>query len=129
MIDTVTGWSEITKYNNKRSISIKNLVETMCLSRYPRLTEITYDQVSEFIVHYFKKYLIETEYGITAKPSTSENTTSSTILERIHQVLGNLLKTCKMTQTYVDKDDPSSGVLEAAAFEIFSTTKGIATIP
>ena len=80
MIDTVTGWSEIAKYNNKRSIPIKNLVETMWLSRYPRLTKITYDQVSEFIVHDFKKYLIETEYGITAKPSTSENTTSSTIL-------------------------------------------------
>ena len=35
MIDPVRGWLEITQYNNKRAISISNLVETMWLSRYP----------------------------------------------------------------------------------------------
>ena len=46
---------------------------------------------SEFIVREFRKYLSETEYGITAKQSTSENPMSNTVLERIHQVLGNLV--------------------------------------
>ena len=41
MIDTVTGWSEIKKYNDKRKISIANLFETTWLSRYPRPMEIT----------------------------------------------------------------------------------------
>ena len=44
MIYDVTGWFEITKYNNKRVISITNLVENTWLSRYPRTMEITYDQ-------------------------------------------------------------------------------------
>ena len=35
MIDPVTGWFEITQYNNKIVISIANLVESMWLSRYP----------------------------------------------------------------------------------------------
>ena len=35
MIDPVTGWSEITQYNDKRDISIANLVETTWLYRYP----------------------------------------------------------------------------------------------
>ena len=44
MINSVTGWFEITQYNDKIVISIVNLVETIWLSRYPRPTEITYDQ-------------------------------------------------------------------------------------
>ena len=44
MINPVTGWLEIMKYNDKRAISIANLVETIYLSRYPTPIEITYDQ-------------------------------------------------------------------------------------
>ena len=41
MIDPVTGWFEIAQYNDKRAVYIANLVETTCLSRYPRPIEIT----------------------------------------------------------------------------------------
>ena len=34
MIDPVTGWFEITQYNDKKGISILNLVETLWLSRF-----------------------------------------------------------------------------------------------
>ena len=44
MINPVTGWFEIMEYNNKREISIANLVGTMWLYRYPRPIETTYDQ-------------------------------------------------------------------------------------
>ena len=44
MINPVTGWLEITQYNDKRSISIANLVKTTWLSRYPRPIEIMYEQ-------------------------------------------------------------------------------------
>ena len=44
------------------------------------------------------------------------------ILEWIHQVLGNLVSTCNITQTYVDKDDPCSFILAASSFAICSTT-------
>ena len=90
MIDSVTGWFEIVRYDDKRSTTIANLVETTWLSRYPRPIEITYVQRSEFIGHELRKPLIDTEYGITTKPSTSGNTIYNAILERIHQFLGNL---------------------------------------
>ena len=67
-----------------------------------------YDQGSEFIGNDFRKSLIETEYKITVKPSTSQNPTSNTILERIHQVLGNLLQTITIKETFVDEYDPWS---------------------
>ena len=46
MIDLVTGWFEITQYDDKGATSITNLVETTWLSRYPRAMEIKYDKVS-----------------------------------------------------------------------------------
>ena len=47
---------------------------------------------------------------------------SNAILERIHQVLGNIFCTFNIQQTYVDKDDPCTDILDAAAFAILSTT-------
>ena len=43
------------------------------------------------------------------------------IMERIHQVLGNLVWTLKITKTYVDEEDPWSGLLDASVFATFST--------
>ena len=71
MIDPVTGWFKIKRYKDKRYTSTSDLVETMLLSRYPIPMKITYDQGSEFIGHEFRKYVIEEEYRIVAKPSTS----------------------------------------------------------
>ena len=39
---------------------------------------------------------------------------SNAALEMIHQVLGNLVQTFNINQTYVDEDDPRSGILAAA---------------
>ena len=47
---------------------------------------------------------------------------SNAVLEHILQILGNLVRNCNVTQTYVNKNDPLSGILYAAAFVIFSTT-------
>ena len=84
MVDTITGWFEVVRYDDKRAINIVNLVETTWLSRYPRPIEIKYDQGKEFIGHEFRKYLIKMEYKITAKPITLVNLMSNEILERIH---------------------------------------------
>ena len=63
------------------------------------------------------------EYMVTAKLSNSENPISNAILERIHQVLGNLVRNFNIsTQTYVEENDPWTGILSASAFAIFSTT-------
>ena len=44
MIDLVTGWFEVVLYDDKRAITIKNLVEITWMYRYPILIEIMYDQ-------------------------------------------------------------------------------------
>ena len=47
---------------------------------------------------------------------------SNAILERVHQVLGNLVRDFNIQQTYVDKKDRWKVILAAAAFAIHSTT-------
>ena len=37
IIDPVTGWFEVVQYDDKIAITTANLVETMCLCRYPIL--------------------------------------------------------------------------------------------
>ena len=62
---------------------------------------------------------------ITAKPSTSVNPTSNSILERICQVLENLVWNFNIKQTFVDGDDTWFGILPADEFIIISTTNGL----
>ena len=116
MIDPVTGWFEVTQYNNKKAMTIENLVETMWMARYPWLVEITYDQRGELIGHEFKHSLIEDEYGIKIKPSYPGKPQANAIIERIQQVLGNLVRTYNIQETYVDDADPWMVILLAAAF-------------
>ena len=47
---------------------------------------------------------------------------SNVVLERIHQVLGDLVQNFKISQTYVDKNYPWIGILSETVFENFSTT-------
>ena len=63
------------------------------------------------------------EYGITTKPITLENPMFNAVLERIHQVLGNLVRTFNIsTQTQVDENYPWKVILAAVEFEIFPTS-------
>jgi hypothetical protein len=43
MIDPTTGWFEIKQYDDKKSITVTNIVEQEWLTRYPRPSLITLD--------------------------------------------------------------------------------------
>ena len=49
MIDPVAGWFEITQYKDKKVMTIKTLVETAWVTRYPWKIEIMFDQGAKFI--------------------------------------------------------------------------------
>ena len=92
MIYPSTRWFEIVQYNNQAD-TISNLVEQTWLCRYPCPTIITYDHVNEFLGHTFKNDLIKNEYGIKSKCVTTANPQVNSILESIHQVIANLVRT------------------------------------
>ena len=92
------------EYDDKRSITVANIVETQWLSRYPWPTQVTLDRGSEFIGQDFKD-MIKNDYGIKRKPITVRNPQANAIWERVHQVLGNMVRTFELEDHYVNGYD------------------------
>ena len=93
MIDPATGWFEVQEYGDKRASTIANVVEQTWYAIYPWPTEITYDRGNEFIGHEFENKNIRDEYGTKVRGATVRNPQAKAILERVHQVVGNLYST------------------------------------
>ena len=120
MIDPATGWFEIHEYEDKRSITVANIAEQEWFSRYPWPTQITFDRGSEFIGKDFQK-MIKEDYGIKGKPITVRNPQANAIVERVHQVIGNIIRTFELEDNYLDEENPWKGILSATAFAVRST--------
>ena len=60
------------------------------MSRYPRARYVTYDNGSEFKLHFIS---LCDSFGIKRKPTTIKNPQANAILERIHSGLVNMLHT------------------------------------
>ena len=62
--------------------------------------------------------MIEEEYCIKTYPASPGNLQAKEIIERIQQVLGNILCTYNIQGTYEDDINPWVGELAAAAFTV-----------
>ena len=91
MIDPATGWFELKDINQKTADTVANTVEQTWLTRYPWPTTITYDRGTEFMAEFAQ--MITNEYDIEKRPISSRNPQANAILERIHQTIGNMIKT------------------------------------
>ena len=120
MIDPATGWFEIHQFDDKRSITIANIVEQEWFCRYPWPTQVTFDRGSEFMGGDFRTMLKE-DYGIKQKPISVRNPQANAIVERIHQVIGNMVRTFELETTEINEDEPWKGILSAVAFAVRST--------
>ena len=121
MIDPATGWFEIMQYDDKKSITVANIVEQQWLSRYPRPSLITLDRGSEFIGQDFRD-MVTNDYGIKRKIISTRNPQANAVVERVHQTLANLIRSQEIqNDPYVDEDDPWTGILAATAFALRST--------
>ena len=120
MIDPATGWFEIQQYDDKQSITVANIVEQEWFARYPWPTQITFDRGSEFIGQDFQQ-MIKEDYGAIPKPITVRNPQANAIVERVHQVIGNIIRTFELEKNYLDEKDPWKGILSATAFAVRST--------
>ena len=50
-----------------------------------------------------------------------QNPQANAIIECIHQVISNMVKTYKLEENYLDEENPWAGIIAAAAFAIWST--------
>jgi hypothetical protein len=120
VIDPATGWFEIVQSETKTADVVANRMEVAWLSRCPWPMRITYNHGSEFIGSEFQR-LIKEAHDIEAKPSSKRNPQSNAILERIHQTIGDMLRTFEVENQPTDESDPWSGILSAAAWAVRST--------
>ena len=65
--------------------------------------------------------MIKNDYGIKRKPITVRNPQANAIVERVHQVLGNMVRTFELEDHYLDAKDPWKGIISAVSFAIRST--------
>ncbi len=78
---------------DKTSEHIAKLANKTWLCRYPRWRYLIYNNGSEFNLYF--EYLCES-HGITRKPNTVKNPQVNGILERVHQVRGQMLCTAEL---------------------------------
>lgn len=122
MIDPATGWFEIVQLPKdnkgepiKRADVIANLLEQTWFTRYPWPEKVICDRGSEFMAEV--KTMLKEEYGCKVAQITTRNPQGNSMLERIHQTIGNMIRTARIT----DEEDPFSGILSAVAFATRAT--------
>jgi hypothetical protein len=103
---------------DKTSEHIAWLINKTWLSRYPRCCYIIYDNGSEFKLNF--ECLCIT-YGIKRKPTTVKNPQANAILERLHQVLAQMLCTAKLDMAKTVTPDDVDVFLNNAAWAICAT--------
>jgi transposase InsO family protein len=118
MIDPATGWFEIVQANSKTATSIQDLFHNTWLARYPRPQFIVFDNGGEFKREF--KQMCE-NYGIKAKPTTSHNPQANAIIERVHKVVNNMLRSFDLEKEQLEEENPFEYFLQSTAWAIRST--------
>ena len=118
-IDPATGWFEISEIPDKESQTMSDILDTVWFSRYPRPSKIIFDNGTEFqkdFRHIFKNY------GVKPKPTTIKNPQANGIVERVHQVLSNMLRASNIKNLQLDEklECPFKDILASVAYAIHS---------
>jgi transposase InsO family protein len=93
MIDPTTGWFEVKEIDATIAECCQKTMDDVWFNRYPKPEYIGFDNGNEF------KSVFEQmtkNYGLKIKIGTSYNPQSNGVIERVHQVLGNMLRTFEL---------------------------------
>lgn len=120
IIDTFTGWVEIVPIYNKEMETIGDAFKREWLRRYPRPSRVTFDAGNEFNNEYFTNLLAL--WYVNHNPVTVKNPRANAIIERMHLVLGNMIR-CQLAKLHKEEDIVSE-ITSAAAFAMRATVHG-----
>ncbi len=105
-------------YFDKSSAQISNLVYKTWFSKYTRCWYIICNNRSKFKLYF--QSLCDT-YGIKRKPTSVKNPQANAILEHIHAVHGNMLRTSKLDMAEMVKASDIDVFLSDTAWAVHST--------
>jgi len=121
IIDVFTGWVEIIPITTKKSEVISDLFVQEWLRRYPRPSRVIFDSGGEFDCRSF--HTICLMWHIKPEPITVKNPRANAIVERMHRVLGDMLRV-QLASKHT-KEDPIKDLTSAAAYAIRATVHGV----
>ena len=65
--------------------------------------------------------MMENDYGILCSPISVRNPQAHAIVERVHQTIGNIIRTFNIQEMDLDNENPWEGILSSTMFAIRST--------
>ena len=65
--------------------------------------------------------MVVRDYGVKKKIITTRNPQANAIVERVHQTIGNVLRTMELYDQELDQKEPFKGVISVTCFAIRST--------
>ena len=117
MIDPAPGWFEMAQITTKTAAEFADITEKTWFTRYPLPQRIVFDRGTEFIAEFSK--MCHNDYGLKRKPITTRNPQSNAIIKRIHQTIGNIIRTFDVSN--IVNNNPWSGILAATMFAVRAT--------
>ena len=118
IIDPVMEWFKVAHLPEATSYQTQKAFDSYWLARYPRPMEVGVDNGSHLKRHFME--LIQ-NYGLKKKTSTEYNLQSNGMIERVHQVLGNALRSFELEERKLDDTNPWDELLSSIAYAIRST--------
>jgi len=112
-IDTVSNLVELIRCDHKTAPHVRRKFEQAWLSRYPWPRRCIHDNGGEFTGFAFQRLL--TSLNIKDVPTTSYNPQANSICERMHQTVGNVLRTILHTNPPTDIEQAKDIVDDALA--------------
>ena len=102
---------------NKTAAEIADITDKTWFTRHSLPQKIVFDRSTEFIAEFSK--MCQNDYGLKRKHITTRNPQFNAIIKRIHQTIGNIIRTFDVS-TLVIKD-PCSGILATTMFALRAT--------
>ena len=124
-IDPVTNLVELIRIDRKTAEHIRTKFEQAWLARYPWPKRCIHDNGGEFTGAKFQQ-LLEL-LGIKDVPTTSRNPQSNAICERMHQTVGNILRTLLNTNIPNNLAEANDIIDDALATAMHAMRAGIAS--
>ena len=123
IIDLATRWIEIVRVHDKSAENIALLFDRVWLCRYPRPQKVIHDQGTEFKSEFSE--LLDS-LGIEEVTTTIKNPRANAILERTHDVFGNMLRTYDFENQWIDGKDVNWGTHKTDAMDGFISAVALA---
>jgi transposase InsO family protein len=122
-IDPVTNLVELVRVDSKTAAHVQQKFQNSWLARYPWPKRCVHDNGGEFIGFEFQMMLQNA--GILDRPTTSRNPQANAICERMHQTIGNVLRTLLHGHPTTEEQLPA--IVDNALATAMHTTRSTAS--